>query len=354
MSIAAATMITSVGFPRASTSFNNFGRKKARKASRCLSPLTTSTKITDQQNNSILFKRSGSFNSNVALLCDQFPSVHCGIISSLLESASNDVSKASCLIQQISESVTNSHSSQNPSTRRAKRHRDWAAVDVSMEDDQSDDEPTIPSQTAKINESNISHPIPNVPQIDSPFPKQQTSSNSFPHPPPSSTSVSQSSPSDSPLSPIQSSDDAPMNQQRPSSPSSTIASLAPPHTSSPPSLSVNGSFSKSLQTVQGLKHTIQVLSRVILKQNDRMTLLQTEQNRLLDENRQLKSSLDSANDELKQCRETNQVLQFYVSSSNRVSTSDFLGTGENGGSGPSGCNGGGLDFFKGNRMPDVF
>lgn len=84
-----------------------------------------------EANSTPLLTHSASFHSNVDSLCGQFPCVHQGLISSLLETASNDVTKAFRLIQQISDSTRLSdfcNSEPSDSTHRppAKRwERRW-------------------------------------------------------------------------------------------------------------------------------------------------------------------------------------------------------------------------------------
>lgn len=283
----------------------SFGRKKARKSCSFLSNSADNGSPQKVSPHLVPFHRTASFEHNVDSLCGQFPQVHQGVITSLLESAANDVSKASCLIQQVSESGMNA-------PRHAKRSRDW--IDVSMDDDHSDNS-NIGDGSSRTTEpfSRTNNSFHLAIKNDSFLPESSLPSNS---------------PHDSPMA----------SQEVPNS-----GSVASPVPSAQP-VSENPSCPSSPGTVQGLKHTIQVLSRAVLKQSERLSSIQAEQHRLVDENRQLKSSLITSNDELKQCREANQILQFYLSS-NRASTDNFF-VGGDGGNGPGG-------FFS-NRSSDVF
>lgn len=98
--------------------------------------------------------------------------------------------------------------------------------------------------------------------------------------------------------------------------------------------------------VQGLRNNLRLLSRVVLTQYDKIIHLQAANAQLEQEASEAKASLARSTEELRQCRETNQALQYYLSASNNVSHSscDFYGNGS-----------GGNNFnFPFHRGPDVF
>lgn len=98
-----------------------------------------------------------------------------------------------------------------------------------------------------------------------------------------------------------------------------------------------------------MKHTIQVLSRVILKQSDRISSLVNEKNRLVEANKKLQMTLDRTTEELGQANEANQMLKYYVSSNNlRGAPNSFFNNNEASGGGD------GFEFWDFPRIPDVF
>lgn len=362
MSITAATVITT---ELPGTSLKNFSRKKARKSATF--SIGSSTGLTPEygssQASTLPLKRTPSFDNNVNSLCGRFPSVHQGIITSLLETAANDYYKASSLIQQVSESGVNNNNNSNHSGGsssapwRSKRTRDWSGADVSMEEDvggrSSDEDLERRSSNEGGARSSGKSCLTTIgpPQNDSArcnvkletcrIEVQKTAAfDPFRH-------VQSSQPISVTTSPVvERAGNDPAPSPHPVSQNSTVSPVQ--------SVSLVGSqphCSNSSQSFQGLKQTIQVLSRVVLKQSDKISSLQTEQHRLGEENRQLKSSLLTANEEVRQYREANQILQFYLSS--HCASSDFLGSNNNG-NGPGG-HGSSFDFFNSsNRMPDVF
>ena len=363
---------------------------------------------------------SSYFNNNVIFLSHQFPHVHCGLISSLLEIAAGDVSKTSNLIRQLEE-CSNLSERKTSGSDECKRHlkrstRDWD-TDIFCRNDG-----LLETPCEGASEASKSHVVKQEGDLETRnslgtynrFHEKDTSnfdvSFSSPHAKNlpehnSDASYEVSSSGRHLIKPFQSSPEPQGTCDSPSKRSTSrgfSSFLSSPNksrelikqsnsrqaftlTSSSDSLyKGSGSVERhedlgsssvafgcdaasqdslnlsdtvigqekqqcpilhdSTSQYNGLRNNLKLLSYVVVTQHDKIVQLRAQNAELLKEANQAKASLQRSTEELRQCREANLALQYYLSSSNRVKSSEF----------ESYCGATNNFEFSFNRRPDVF
>jgi hypothetical protein len=371
------TLLMSIGTESVSNSPSNdsFSHSSSRKKLKYSGVFTNSTKFSSPvASKSTHIHTSLSFNKNVILLNQQYPHFGCGLISSLLETAANDVPKACRLIKQIEEH-SNNDNGENTSdgiykstTKRSTR--DWDSVSPTVHSNFQDSHSEESPSNHSINDSFSNEQFKCSSTLCKP-PSHESSPYSFHHASIGLCPLDKNNKETEEHCTSRNTSNSvytvenemhgqhslkhcsyEANQQEQLSTSQNVNFLnfsnSSSHSSSSdssPSSSTTCSNSKEQYLSEKTSRTnLRLLSSVVLSQYEKILSLQATNAQLNEEISSLKTSLKQSNEQVRQYKEANLALQYYLTSTNTMS--------------PSGC-----DYFPSsynnfdfrmNRGPDVF